>query len=601
VNTNDSTETINGVDHSSTEFEIKHVNEEVTFTVDNNGGTSILHADRNVEHAVSTVADMSDANYTLASGYERYHVTSGALSADRQLRLPTNADDNDEITVVVNTAGEDTNSVLIRQSDGSVLSSETIVAAATTAVVKLVMMDATASPQTWAHVTTTFVDDVGIEISSGALQLKDGGVVAAKLGSGAVTTAKLGADAVDGTKLADNAVDSEHITANAVDAAHLNTAMDLATAGVTLSVAAPSADAHAATKKYVDDNIEGLDAKQSVRVVATTDGTLATAYENGDTVDGVVIATGERILLAGQTDASENGIHTVNASGAPTRAADMLATSGAANAFVFVEEGTTNADTGWVCTSNSGSDVVGTDNLAFSQYSTQGTIVAGAGMTKSGTTLNVIAGDATIVANADDVVAGVMQSANLASGSVTTAKLGADAVDGTKIADNAVDSEHITAGAIDAAHLASSAVTTAKINADAVDGTKIADDAVDSEHITAGAIDAAHLSNSTENWSTIPSSTGTAATLPNTGEVVRHVVVDDNDLSGAATITLPTPVLGKVLYVVIDNNEDTYAVSYAGANIKGAATTVAALQNGYAHFVGLDSNWWLHISSGSLA
>ena len=144
-------------------------------------------------------------------------------------------------------------------------------------------------------------------------------------------------------------------------------------------------------------------------------------------------------------------------------------------------------------------------------------------------------------------------------------------------------------------------MTTAKINADAVDGTKIADDAVDSEHITAGAIDAAHLSNSTENWSTIPSSTGTAATLPNTGEVVRHVVVDDNDLSGAATITLPTPVLGKVLYVVIDNNEDTYAVSYAGANIKGAATTVAALQNGYAHFVGLDSNWWLHISSGSLA
>jgi len=426
-----------------------------------------------------------------------------------------------------------------------------------------------------------------------------GAIDAAHLASSAVTTAKINADAVDGTKIADNAVESEHIAAGAVDPAHLATTFDLSSH--TVSVAAPSADAHAATKKYVDDNIEGLDAKQSVRVVATTDGTLATAYENGDTVDGVVIATGERILLAGQTDASENGIHTVNASGAPTRAADMLATSGAANAFVFVEEGTTNADTGWVCTSNSGSDVVGTDNLAFSQYSTQGTIVAGAGMTKSGTTLNVIAGDATIVANADDVVAGVMQSANLASGSVTTAKLGADAVDGTKIADNAIDSEHITAGAIDAAHLASSAVTTAKINADAVDGTKIADDAVDSEHITAGAIDAAHLSNSTENWSTIPSSTGTAATLPNTGEVVRHVVVDDNDLSGAATITLPTPVLGKVLYVVIDNNEDTYAVSYAGANIKGAATTVAALQNGYAHFVGLDSNWWLHISSGSLA
>ena len=66
---------------------------------------------------------------------------------------------------------------------------------------------------------------------------------------------------------------------------------------------------------------------------------------------------------------------------------------------------------------------------------------------------------------------------------ITTAKINADAVDGTKIADNAIDSEHYTDGSIDNAHIA----------ADAVDGTKIADDAVNSEHFTDGSIDTAHI------------------------------------------------------------------------------------------------------------
>jgi hypothetical protein len=89
---------------------------------------------------------------------------------------------------------------------------------------------------------------------------------------------------------------------------------------------------------------------------------------------------------------------------------------------------------------------------------------------------------------------GSIDAAHLASSSVTTAKINADAVTGAKIVDDALDSEHYTDGSIDAAHLASSAVTTAKINADAVTGAKIVDDAIDSEHYTDGSIDAAHLS-----------------------------------------------------------------------------------------------------------
>jgi hypothetical protein len=105
-------------------------------------------------------------------------------------------------------------------------------------------------------------------------------------------------------------------------------------------------------------------------VVATTvTGVLSTAYENGDTVDGVVLATGDRILLKNQTDATENGIYVVNASGSPTRAADYPSGMSASSTFMFVTEGTTNGNTGWFCTSNDGIDVVGTHSLSYQQFS----------------------------------------------------------------------------------------------------------------------------------------------------------------------------------------------------------------------------------------
>lgn len=126
-------------------------------------------------------------------------------------------------------------------------------------------------------------------------------------------------------------------------------------------------------QNQIDAAIDGREFKEPVRVATTADGALATAYENGDTVDGVVLATGDRILLKDQSTGSENGIYTVEASGAPTRADDMAAASSAANAFCFVEEGTANADLSFQCTDNVGSDVVGTDALTFTQFGAGGT------------------------------------------------------------------------------------------------------------------------------------------------------------------------------------------------------------------------------------
>ena len=178
------------------------------------------------------------------------------------------------------------------------------------------------------------------------------------------------------------------------------------TDGSTLSnirVASTPSNANDATSKsYVDATKSGLDVKDSVRAATTAAGTLASDFANGDTIDGVELATNDRILIKNQADGSENGIYTVNASGAPTRATDFDANSEVTGgAFTFVEEGTVNADTGHVL-NNNGAITVGTTALSFTQFSGAGLITAGNGLTKSGNTLNVVAGNG-ITANADNV------------------------------------------------------------------------------------------------------------------------------------------------------------------------------------------------------
>ena len=153
-------------------------------------------------------------------------------------------------------------------------------------------------------------------------------------------------------------------------------------------LADPTADADAANKGYVDGVAQGLDVKDSVVATTTANGTLSTAFANGQSIDGVTLQTGDRILIKNQTTASQNGIYNVNASGAPSRATDMATGGNAAGAFVFVEQGTTNAENGFVCTSDTGSAVVGTNNLTFAQFSGAGQIIAGDGLDKSGNTLS---------------------------------------------------------------------------------------------------------------------------------------------------------------------------------------------------------------------
>lgn len=193
--------------------------------------------------------------------------------------------------------------------------------------------------------------------------------------------------------------------------------------GVRLSgLTTPQSSTDAATKQYVDSIAQGLQVKASVRAATAANGTLATAFANGQTVDGVAVATGDRVLLKDQTTQSENGIYIVQASGAPARAADMAATSSAAGAFLFVEEGTANGDKGFVCTSNQVADTVGTHSLTFAQFSGAGgggsTVVAGTNLSKSGDTISVIDGP-TFASAITAATGSAVGNLTLADGSIT--------------------------------------------------------------------------------------------------------------------------------------------------------------------------------------
>ena len=153
------------------------------------------------------------------------------------------------------------------------------------------------------------------------------------------------------------------------------------------NLADPVNSSDAATKSFVEATSQGLDVKDSCVAATTANITISTALNNGDTLDGVTLSTNDRVLVKNQSTASENGIYVVGSS--PARADDLAAGADAAGFFTFVEQGTVNADNGFVCTSNKGSAVVGTNNLTIAQFSGAGQITAGDGLDKSGNTLSV--------------------------------------------------------------------------------------------------------------------------------------------------------------------------------------------------------------------
>ena len=164
------------------------------------------------------------------------------------------------------------------------------------------------------------------------------------------------------------------------------------------NVGTPTSNSDAATKAYVDSVAQGLSTKTAVRVATTANITLS----GTQTIDGVALSVGDRVLVKNQTTQSQNGVYDV-ASGAWARSTDSDAGTELVNAFYFVQQGATLQATGWV-QSTPGPITLGTTSLVFSQFSGAADFQAGAGLTKTGLTFDIGTASASrIVVNADNI------------------------------------------------------------------------------------------------------------------------------------------------------------------------------------------------------
>lgn len=165
---------------------------------------------------------------------------------------------------------------------------------------------------------------------------------------------------------------------------------------------APTSDLHAATKAYVDNVSAGLNFHQPVRVATTANITLS----GTQTIDGVSLSVGDRVLVKDQTTQTQNGIYVV-ASDSWTRATDADNTpSGelAGGDFTLVLEGTVNSGYGYVC-SNTSAITIGTTNITYSAFNAAKAVTAGSGLTESTPgTLDIATGGVTSAMIADGTI-----------------------------------------------------------------------------------------------------------------------------------------------------------------------------------------------------
>ena len=277
-------------------------------------------------------------------------------------------------------------------------------------------------------------------VSSGAVSLANNSIT---IGSDAVA---LGATRTDINGLTSLDVDNLTLDANAITSTDSNGNIELSPNGTGTVVVPASYESRAGfsnqslvNKAYVDSVTSGLSVKSPVKVATT--GNLNATYNNGAgtltansnfalSVDGVTVSVNDRILVKDQSTAAQNGFYKVTATGSGSAAFVLTRTPDAdaaselvAGAFAFVEEGTANADNGYVL-STDGAVTLGTTAINFEQFSGAGQISAGDGLSKTGNALSLNVDDSSIEINADTARVKALGVTNaMLAGSIANAKL----------------------------------------------------------------------------------------------------------------------------------------------------------------------------------
>jgi hypothetical protein len=232
-------------------------------------------------------------------------------------------------------------------------------------------------------VTNVKLANSGITINGNAVSLGGTVTITATPTAGSVTAASIAAGGLPTTSITNFDATIKGYRLDQLTAPTASVSMNSQTI---TSLGTPVNPTDAATKAYADSIYQGLDIKASVRV-ATTGSNIT--LSGTQTIDGVSLVSGDRVLVKDQTTASQNGIYTV-AAGAWTRSSDAAnsaeVTSGM---YTYVSVGTQYASTGFVLTTPD-PITLDTTALSFVQFSGAGQIIAGSGLAKSGNTLSVV-------------------------------------------------------------------------------------------------------------------------------------------------------------------------------------------------------------------
>ena len=273
----------------------------------------------------------------------------------------------------------------------------------------------------------------------------------------------------------------------------------------------PTEDNHATSKAYVDSVAAGLDVKDSVRAASTGNVDVSSAPS---TLDGVNLASGDRVLLKNQTTVSQNGIYVFDsAASALTRAVDMNESGEFVGAFFFIEEGTVNSDQGYVMSSN-GPITVDSSDIEFTKFTGTGQITAGAALSKTGNQLDVEV-DNTYVKVVNDALTlkgtnttgqilisdgseGVaynaldLTNANSISGALPLAN-GGLGVDATQAAGKSTARDNLGLGSIATQDADSVAITGGTVDFSSTGTLSLRDDQISGDKISGGTIDSANI------------------------------------------------------------------------------------------------------------
>lgn len=377
----------------------------LTETLTITGGEGIDTSINAATNTLTIAAELADTTNKGVASFDTndFNVTSGAVELK---------------DTVVKSVTTDSGALTPASHSVSILGGEGIDVTHAGSVITVAGEDASTTNKGVASFATA-----NFNVSAGAVSTKDITLGTSTLTNGSTTLSLAGLQQldVDNIRIDGNTISATNTNGNVVLTPNGTGTVNVSGVRIT-NLAEPTADSDAATKYYVDAARSGLDVKASVKAATTANITLS----GTQTIDGVALSVGDRVLVKDQTTGTQNGIYVV-AAGAWSRSTDADNTpSGEVTSgmFTFVEQGTVNSDCGFVLTTED-PITLGTTSLTFTLFSSSGTLIAGNGLSKSGNTLQVN------VANGIEIASDNVQLASTVAGAGLTYTTGVLAVGGT--------------------------------------------------------------------------------------------------------------------------------------------------------------------------